>query len=163
MAEEPRITERPEIPYVSIAADVTMDELSSVLPPLSGEVFAWLASHGVAPAGAPFWKYDVIDMQRGLRMEVGVPVADAVEGDGRVRAGILPAGRYAIVTHVGHPATLMEATARLLAWGEEHSVTWDASPTPDGDRWASRLESYQSEPDVPMDDWVTELAFKLAD
>ena len=62
MSEEPSIVERSAVPYAAIRVRVTMDELGTVVPPLNGEVFQWLAARGVAPAGAPFWKYNVIDM-----------------------------------------------------------------------------------------------------
>jgi hypothetical protein len=39
-------------------------------------------------------------------MEAGVPVAATVDGDGQVFAGVLPAGRYAVLTNVGHPREL---------------------------------------------------------
>ena len=48
------------------------------MPPLNQEVFAWLGGGGAAPAGAPFWKYNVIDMAREIEIEAGVPVAAAV-------------------------------------------------------------------------------------
>ncbi|MFC7479362.1 hypothetical protein ACFQX7_03825 [Luedemannella flava] len=44
------------------------------------EVFGWLGERGIAPADAPFFKYDVIDMAATLVIEVGVPVAEPVEG-----------------------------------------------------------------------------------
>lgn len=163
MAEEPRVAERVATPYVAITANVTMDELAVVVPPLTGEVFGWLQAHGAAPAGAPFWKYNVIDMERGLEVEAGFPVAEPIEGDERVRAGVLPAGRYATLMNVGHPSTLMDATGRLLRWGDEHDLVWDASPSPEGERWACRLEIYLDEPGQDMNDWHTELAFRLAD
>ncbi|WP_243073951.1 GyrI-like domain-containing protein [Microbacterium sp. SS28] len=163
MTEAPKIVVRPEIPYVAITAEVTMDDIGAVVPPLTSEVFDWLAAKGIAPAGAAFWKYDVIDMERRLVIETGVPVAEQVEGDSRVRRGLLPAGRYATVIHVGHPQTLMSATARLLEWGREQGLTWDVAPTPNGDRWGCRLETYLDEPGQDMNEWATELAFKLAD
>jgi hypothetical protein len=33
------------------------------------------AARGVAPAGPPFWKYNVVDMQRELEVKAGVAVA----------------------------------------------------------------------------------------
>ena len=42
-------------------------------------------------------------------------VASAVEDDGDVRNGILPAGRFVVMTHAGAPQTLMAATAALLS------------------------------------------------
>jgi len=134
------------------------------VPPLNGEVFAWLAAHGGAPNGPPFWKYNVIDMARGLEIEAGVTVAQPVAGDGRVITGTLPAGRYVTVRHVGHPSTLMAATASLLDWAAQRQLTWDVSPSPDGERWGARLEFYLTDPSVEpdMNQWVTELAFRLA-
>jgi effector-binding domain-containing protein len=165
MIDEPHIATLPERPYVAIAVTVGMDELATVVPPLNGEVFGWLAARGIAPAGAPLWRYNVIDMARGLELEAGVPVAAAVTGDGRVIAGVLPAGRYVVMRHVGHPDELMAATGALLDWAAEKGLTWDVSPSPAGDRWGARLEFYHSDPDVEPDmtKWETELVFRLAD
>ena len=163
MSEEPSIVDRPATPYVAITANVTMDDLGAVVPPLTAEVLDWLRTKGIAPVGAPFWRYVVIEMGGGLQVESGVAVAEPIEGDARVHAGVLPAGRYASVLHVGHPQTLREATARLLEWGSARGLSWDASPTPDGERWGCRLEIYHSDPGQDMDEWQTELAFRLAE
>lgn len=161
---EPRIEVRDEQPYLAITESVTMETIGQILPPLVGEVFGWLDAHQVAPAGDVFWKYDVIDMERELVVEVGVPVASAVEGDERVRAGVLPAGRYATVTHIGPYPGLYHATARLLEWGKDQGLTWDMTRTEAGERWGARLELYLNDPsEVPEDKLETVLAFRLAD
>jgi len=131
----------------------------------TGEVFGWLGDRGLAPAGPPFLKYNVIDMARELEMENGVPVAAPVKGDDLVVAGVLPAGRYATVTHTGHPSELVEVTGALLDWGAEHGLTWDMSPSENGDRWGARLEFYLTDPaeEPDMSKWQTQLAFRLAD
>jgi hypothetical protein len=72
-----------------------MEELGSVVPPLTGRVFDWLAARGIASAGPPFWRYVVVDMETKLELQTGVPLATQVEGNGEIRAGVLPAGRYA--------------------------------------------------------------------
>lgn len=105
MSVTPEIIERVEQPYVAIRAHVTMQELGGLGQRL-GTVFGWLAVRDLAPAGAPFFKYNLIDMARQLEVEAGVPVAAAVDGDDQVISGVLPAGRYATVTHVGPPDTL---------------------------------------------------------
>ena len=162
---EPKIIERADQPYVAIRANVTMAKLGETLPPLHGEVFGWLGSRGIEPAGAPFWKYNVIDMERELEVEVGVPVAGQADGDDRVLAGVLPAGRYASLMHTGHPSTLIDATRALLEWAAKEGLAWDVVDTPDGQRWTARLEVYETDPDEQpdMNKWVTELAFRLAD
>jgi effector-binding domain-containing protein len=164
MLVTPEIETRTEQPYVAIRARVTMDGIAAFAV-RTGEVFGWLGARGLTPAGPPFLKFNVIDMARELEMENGVPVAAPVTGDDLVVAGVLPAGRYATVTHTGHPSELVEVTGALLDWGAEQGLTWDMSPSEDGDRWGARLEFYLTDPaeEPDMSKWQTQLAFRLAD
>ncbi len=163
MPATPEIVSRAEQPYVAIRARVSMSQLGSVGARL-GEVFGWLAARGVPPAGAPFFKYNVIDMARELEVEAGVPVAAAVDGDDHVLTGVLPAGRYATLAHAGHPDKLLGATKALLDWAPEQGLTWDMSPSDAGERWGCRLEIYLTNPseEPDMNKWQTQLAFRLA-
>ena len=142
MGESPTIETRKDRPYAAIPVSVRMEELGSVVPPLTGQVFDWLAAQGVAPAGPPFWRYLVVDMENKLELETGVPVTSLVEGNGEIRTGVLPAGRYATVVHTGHPDTLVTATRDLLQWASEHALEWDA----DGNRWGCRLKETSAIP-----------------
>ncbi|HEX9041264.1 MAG TPA: GyrI-like domain-containing protein [Trebonia sp.] len=165
MLSQAQVIERPAQPYVAIREQVTMQTIGAVLPGLHPRVYAWLRERGVPPAGAPFWKYNLIDMDRGLEVEVGVPVAAQDAGDDQVLAGVLPPGRYAALRYTGHPDGLMGATAALLSWAGEQGLTWDVQETPDGDRWAARLEIYETDPaeEPDMTKWETQLAFRLAE
>lgn len=165
MWTEPQLVQRAEQPYAAIRVLVTMQELGDVVPPLNDEVFAWLAQQGVQAAGPPFWKYNVIDMERQLEIEAGAPTASAITGDDRVSTGVLPAGTYATLTNTGHPSTLIDATRALLEWGDRQSVRWDRSEVGEGEQWGSRLEIYLTDPDEQPDltQWQTELAFRVAD
>ena len=156
----PEIVELEERPYVALRGKVPMDGISAFADRMR-EVVDWLAAKEIAPNDAPFFKYDVVDMESELTLEIGFPVDDLHSGEGEIVTGVLPAGRYATVTHHGHPASLVDATRDLLAWADEQGLVWDA----EGDRWAARLEIYHSNPrEVPdMNDWVTDLQFKLKD
>jgi effector-binding domain-containing protein len=164
MSAAPQIVTRTEQPYVALRGQVTMAEIGPFAG-RTGEVFGWLGARGLAPAGPPFLKYNVIDMMRQLEIEAGVPVASVTDGDGEVISGVLPAGRYATVTHVGHPSELMGVTKALLDWAAGQGLAWDMSPEGEGERWASRLEISLTDPrqEPDMTKWVTELAFRLAD
>jgi hypothetical protein len=96
----PSVIERAPQPYVSVPRTVAMATISSAADDIPG-LFAWLAERGTEPAGPPFLRYNVIDMDRELQLEAGVPVAAPVAGDDRVRAGVLPGGRYAAMTTSG--------------------------------------------------------------
>ena len=164
MSAAPEIVTRPEQPYAAIRARVPWPELAG-LGPRFGEVFAWLGARGLVPSGAPFFRYNVIDMTGELEIDVAVPVATAVDGDGRVVSGVLPAGRYVTLTHVGHPAELAGVTKSLLDWAAGQSLTWDMTPGEAGERWGGRVEIYLTDPseEPDMSKWVTQLAFRLAD
>ena len=160
----PREHAAQEQPYVAIRGHVSMAELGAFAA-RTGEVFAWLGARGLPPVGPPFLKYNVIDMMRQLEVEAGVPVAAPANGDGEVLPGVLPAGRYATLMHTGHPSELVGTTKALLDWAAAQGLTWDMSPGETGDRWASRLEIYLTDPreEPDMSKWVTQLAFRLAD
>jgi effector-binding domain-containing protein len=165
MLSEPAIVDRPAQPYVSITARVAMSDLGTILPQLHPEVGQWLREHGIRPSGAPFWKYDVIDMSGTMEVEVGAPIAEAATGDERVRSSVIPAGRFVTATFTGHPMGLEGATAQLLDWAVHNKLAWDVSETDVGDVWGARLEIYETDPTVEpdMSNWVTTLAFRLAD
>ena len=160
---EPRIVQRSEQPYVAIRRSVTMETFGAIADRIP-EVFDWLAARGSEPAGAPFFRYHVVDMPR-LVVEAGVPVAAVAAAAGDVVPGVLPAGRYATVTHVGHPDELLDVTATLLEWADQQDLDWDMADTDDGQRWGCRLEVLKTDPsDEPdLNTWETDLAFRLAD
>jgi effector-binding domain-containing protein len=164
---EPSIVTRAEQPYVGITRQITMTTFYEVADRLP-EIFEWLGVRGVEPAGAPFFRYYVIDMENMLEVEAGVPVpaGSAVPAsDEDVTAGVLPAGRYASVSHVGHPDQLVRVTAELLVWAEKQGLRWDSAPSERGDTWGSRLEFHKTNPAVEpdMNKWETELCIRLAD
>jgi len=160
----PEIEQRAAQPYAGISAWLPMADLGSIAHRIP-EVFGWLGARGIAPAGAPFFRYHVIDMSRQLLVEAGIPVASAVGDEGDVRGGTLPAGRYAVMTHTGAPETLVAATAALLDWAKAQGLSFDVAETDDGERWGCRIESYLTDPaeQTDMTKWQTELAFRLAD
>jgi effector-binding domain-containing protein len=163
LSAEPAIAQRAGQPYVAIRKSVTMETMQEIVDSLPA-VFGWLGAHRIEPAGAPFFKYNVIDMARRLEVEAGVPVAAVPATDGTVIAGVLPAGRYVTATHVGHPDRLIDSTAEVLAWANAQGLTWDMVETPEGDRWGCRLELYHTDPaeEPDLNKWATELAFRLA-
>jgi effector-binding domain-containing protein len=164
MLTEPRIEDRGEQPYLAVRSSVSMQGFGDVIVQSHGEVFARLNALGVPPAGAPFVRYDVIDMDGQLEIEVGVPVAEPMPGDGHIESGVLPAGRYATLTHVGHYDGLVGANAALQDWADEQGLEWAMQETEDGEVWASRLELYPNDPDTEPDPdkWETEVTYLLA-
>jgi effector-binding domain-containing protein len=160
---QPTIIERGEQTYVGVRRTITMSTFPEIADRIP-EVFGWLASRGIAPSGPPFFRFNLIDMDRELVVEAGVPVPAAVTTEKDVFCDVLPAGRYATVTHIGHPDELIEVTGALLRWASAQGHEWDMEDTGDGQRWGCRLEIYHTDPreEPDMSRWETQLAFRLA-
>lgn len=161
---EAKVEERAEQPYVGIRAQVPWTEFETIIPQLLDETLAWLGQQGIAPAGAPLMRYYVIDMNSTMDVEIGVPVASAVAGNGRINAASLPAGRYASLIYTGNDNGFAGNKA-LLDWVSEKGLTLDTYESPDGDGFGSRVEFFLTEPDDEPDpsNWQTEVAMRLAD
>jgi effector-binding domain-containing protein len=159
----PKLVDRPAQPYVAIHVKVTIpfgDVIGRVMP----ELFDTLKTRGIEGSGPVFFKFNVVDMPR-LEIEFGVPVATPVAGEGRLVAGVLPAGRYAELTYWGHYDDLIEVTGILIDWARARGIRWDSTTEADGEHFASRLEIYPNSPDEEPDPqkWETILSFKVRD
>ncbi|MEU9602980.1 GyrI-like domain-containing protein [Streptomyces sp. NPDC048057] len=164
-ALRPVLSVQPDQPYAFIRGSVRMDNFGLIADRL-GELIGWLSAQGAEFAGAPFFRFNTVDMDGESDVEAGVPVVAAPAPEGDIQTGALPAGRYATVRHTGHPDQLFDVITALRTWADEEGLTWDMTPLEGGaERWGCRLESYLTDPSVEpdMDKWEIELSFRLAD
>ena len=164
MIGTPKVENRTEQHYMGIRTKATMRQLSKVIPQLLDEICAWLDAKGIEPVDAPLIRYHVIDMAAQLDIELGVPVAAPVQGDGRVSASVLPAGRYAALTYEGSQRGI-DANRTLLEWGAAQGLVWDRAKIEQGDAFGGRIERFLTDPAEQPDrnKWQTEVAICLAD
>jgi len=160
----PKVVQRDARTYLGIHAVVTMATVDDTVQVLIGEVLG-RPDVLTAATGAPLVRYDVIDMERELAIQVGVPVHPGTPGDERAVAGILPAGRYLAATHTGPYDELVEATGAFRAWASEHGYLFDVRPGDGAEVWGCRLEHYPTDPVKEPDPrrWETVLEFRLRD
>lgn len=159
----PEIVELPGRPYIGVRGTITMTTFGLIADRIS-EIIGWLAERGESPAGPPFLRYESIDLAGDrLVVQAGVPVAAPLEGERDLFAATLPAGRYASVTHHGHPDGLFDVVEALLKWGEEQGLSWDMTADGDAEHWGCRLELFMTDPRIEPDlhKWDTELQFRL--
>jgi effector-binding domain-containing protein len=163
MITAPKLEARPDQHYVGIRTKVPMSTFKKIIPQFLDELFAWLETRGVEPAGAPFMRYHVINMAGNMDVELGVPVATVVQGDGRVTPGVIPAGRYATLVYSG--VTGIRGNKALLDWAAKNNITWDRWNDENGDAFGARVEYFLTDPAVEPDrkKWKTEVAIRLAD
>jgi effector-binding domain-containing protein len=159
----PKLEDRADQPYQGIRTQVPHTKFPEIIPQYLDELFAWLGARGVAPAGAPFMRYYVINMAGNMDVELGVPIAAAVPGDGHIAAGAIPAGRYASLVYTGLDG--IAGNAALIGWAKDNNIQWDRWDDANGDAFRSRVEYYLTDPAEEPDHnkWETEVAIKVAD
>lgn len=157
----PAIIARPDRHCVGIRLVTPFRGMFAVRDRLMEELYAWADGRALA-YGHTFLRLHVVDMEGLMDVEVGVLTDEAVTGDGRVRAGVLPAGRYATLTYVNHGR---RANGALRDWAYEQGLTLDTTDSPAGERFGCRYEAYVTDPRTERmkTRWRTELAIRLAD
>src|SRR5262245_45334609 len=110
----PSTVARDAQPYVAVHQQLKIDEIGPATGKSFAKVFAFLKSKGKKPAGPPFIKYNVIDMERLLDVEFGFPVDDEVPAADGLCSKALPQGRYAHIGFTGDFKHLIDVNAMLL-------------------------------------------------
>lgn len=160
---KPTIDERPAEQYMGIRIQTPFKGMFTVIDKqLFKELRAWMNQEGIAPAGSPLLRYHVINMDGEMDIEVGIPVAQTLPGNGRVCPGVLPAGRYASLIYINNGYT---GNSVLTRWGIENGLTFDQWDDPKGHAFRARYERYLTDPKIqPLKTkWEVEVAIKLAD
>jgi effector-binding domain-containing protein len=119
----------PAQPMISIRATAKVGDLAATMGDRLSALRKYLERHSLRPAGAPFVRYhafpDIGPDSEGVGdletdVEEGVPVAEALPGEGRIVSGELPGGPVVTTVYTGVPEGLGVAYARIAAWLQEH-------------------------------------------
>lgn len=159
--EEPRVAERSETPYIGIRCVTPFRGMLSQRDKLLAELFDWLDHHDGTQAGPAFLRLHVIDMNGPMDLEVGAITEKPMDGDERVRPGLLPAGRYATMTYRAHAR---RANRHLLEWAAANGHALDRRDDPAGALFVCRYEAYRTDPrtEPRKTKWAVELNILLA-
>lgn len=161
---EPKIDSRPEQPYMGIRLWIPSKELSGWTQKLLKEMTKWLEKAEIKATGPAFHRFYVINMGKEFNLEVGIPVAQVVAGDDRVKPNIIQAGNYAHLTYTGRN-NAYKGNKALVEWAKSSGILWDRWDDPRGDSFRCRYESYLTDrlADIDKSQWQTEVAIKLAE
>lgn len=168
MLSEIKLEQRPAQTYVAIRSNVSMREIGTKLPPLVGEVFAWVGARGLSIASPMLWRYvdgKIDNMETGtMTVDVAIPVDGSPTGDEHVIVDTLPAGRYAVVLYTGDYSGLHTAHGALQDWCAQNHIPLQQQREGDEQKWGARVEVYFTDPAEEPDptQWKTEVAFLTA-
>ena len=152
MTMEFRTRELEAQPIAAVRAQTTMDQMAETLGSLFGEVHRYIQQSGQTPAGMPLTIYHAMDGDS-FDLECGMPVASPLAGTDRIRAGELPCGKAATVTHTGPYDELRHTWDALTAWMKSEGLE------PAGAPWEVYVTDPGAEPDSSK--WRTEIFFPV--
>jgi effector-binding domain-containing protein len=115
-------------PVVSIRGTIRTAQLGETMGERIPALLSFVQGGNARAAGPIFVRYHTFGPEE-TDMEVGLPVAEAVAGEGQIAAGELPGGPAIATWHVGAHDKLGEAYSRLNAWQQEQGRE------PDGPGW----------------------------
>lgn len=158
---EPKIEDRTEKRYMGIRTVAPFKGMFAEVDTLLKELRTWVKQQGVADEGPFFLRYYVIDMNGPMDIEVGLMASAQLPNDGRIKPGVLPAGRYATLTYYGGG---LAGNKALIGWASENGIAWDRWDDPLGDAFRCRYEAYLTAPKLqPRKSKGVDLAIKIAD
>ncbi len=134
-----------------VRTTTSMEKISEAMGKAYGEIAQYMGKKGLPFDGPPYALYRNMDMNA-LDVEMGFPLAEAAEGEGRVKAGMLPGGEAAVALHTG-PYTELGGTYELLTKFVEEKGRI-------AEQWC--YEFYLNSPmDTPPENLRTEIYFPL--
>jgi effector-binding domain-containing protein len=142
------------IQYVSGSSSTDGEDIAEALATAYGQVMDFISLQGIEITGAPMAISRNVEAGQ-YQFDAAIPVSEgAVDPDGVVQLGYVPAGRAARIVHTGPYSSTPESYARLSSWLAAHGLRES------GISW----EHYISDPgDTPEEDLVTHLYVQLAD
>lgn len=157
-----KIDQRLELSYMGVRFVAPFSGMRPQVEAARKELVNWFKAQGIVPAAPPFLRYHVIDMKGEMDLEYGIPVETALSGDGRVKAAVLPAGRYVSLIYSGGG---YQGNKTLIEGARAQGLVFDRWDTEKGDNFRCRYESYLTDPKVEprKTKWDIEVAIRLAD
>jgi effector-binding domain-containing protein len=139
-------------PMVAIRQETTAKGLGAAFRELMPALWQFLEKRGVRPSGPSFGIFHTYEPDR-VDFEAGFPVAEPVEGEGRIQAGVLPGGRAAVTWHIGPYEAIGNAHNALDAFVHER-----------GGHAGSPREVYWTGPgdEAEPSKWRTEVVYPLS-
>ena len=160
----PKLEPCQEQRYIAVRTSLPIP-FGKYLPPLWNEVSRWLKSKGIASTGPAMIRYLTTDMTKKLDVDVGFVVPDAIPGDDRITADMLPEGRYAVLLYTGpyRGKGIYKATVALLDWAKKNHIVWEIDIKDQIEWWNGRTEFYLTDMAQEKDTkkYQTELAFRV--
>ncbi len=156
------IVEKPERSYLGIRLSTPFGGMFAVVTKALKELRKWSKENSLSEEGPYFVRYYHCDMKDIMQVEVGLMTNSGLVGEGRIKPGSLPKGKYATLVYRGNG---LRGNQALMKWAKDHGITFEPLVADAVESYTCRYEAYltdyRTEPRKLL--WDVELSIKLAD
>ena len=156
------IVEKPERSYLGIRLNTPFGGMFAVITKALKELRKWSRVNSLSEAGPYFVRYYHCDMQDIMDVEVGLITNSGHAGQGHIKPGSLPKGRYATLVYKGNG---LRGNQALMKWATDNGVKFDPLVPNAVESYVCRYEAYLTDYRIESRKllWDVELSIKIAD
>jgi effector-binding domain-containing protein len=119
MALDIELVEQETQTVMFIRTRTTFADMPKVIGESYGKIMQYLGEISEQPAGMPYAAYYNLDMQD-MDLEMGFPVAKPLPGNGELKPGEIPAGKYVTCLYKGPYSQMEQAYNEVFKWLQEN-------------------------------------------
>ncbi len=156
------IVDKPERSYLGIRFETPFDGMFAVITKNLKELRKWNKQNGLSEEGPYFVRYYHCDMEDIMDVEVGLITNSRLVGNGRVKPGSLPKGKYATLIYRGNG---LRGNQALMKWAKDNGHKFDPIDANLAESYVCRYEAYLTDYRIESRKllWDVEMSIKIAD
>ena len=156
------IVEKPERSYLGIRLNTPFGGMFAVISKALKELRKWSKANSLSEAGPYFVRYYHCDMQDIMDVEVGLMTNSGHAGQGHIKPGSLPKGRYATMVYRGNG---LRGNQALMKWATDNGIKFDPLVPNAVESYVCRYEAYLTDYRTESRKllWDVELSIKIVD
>jgi effector-binding domain-containing protein len=156
------IVDKPERPYLGLRFETPFDGMFARVTKALKELRKWARDNALSEQAPYFLRYYHCDMKSTMEVEVGLVTNSVLPGDGRIKPGTLPKGRYATLVYRGNG---LRGNQALMTWAKDRGIAFDPLVAGGVESYVCRYEAYLTDYRVEPRKllWDVELSIKIAD
>jgi effector-binding domain-containing protein len=156
------IVHKPERPYLGIRFDTPFGGMFAVITKALKELRKWSRENSLSEEGPYFVRYYHCDMTAIMDVEVGLITNSGHAGQGRIKPGSLPKGRYATLVYRGNG---LRGNQALMKWASDNGVKFDPIDARLAESYVCRYEAYLTDYRIESRKllWDVEMSIKIAE
>ena len=155
------IVDKPERPYLGIRFKTPFKGMFALVTKELKELRKWSKNNGLSEEGPYFVRYYHCDMTKIMDVEVGLMTNSGLTGEGRIKPGSLPKGKYATLVYRGNG---LRGNQALMKWAADNGIKFDPLIADQAESYVCRYEAYLTdyriEPRKLL--WDVEMSIKIA-